>query len=185
MAKTIKRVATKKEVENLYEFIIETMWKDVVNYSSSVFNIDYEQGYDKIRKKNLKYLKNTYNDFIVVDEIKEYDFKLFILSATVIDQAEEQAVFTFYSRYIQKGSSYEIWKDEFDYCNLKEEVKSNAGRPNRPTNDSIIKTYKIKKAQDDGVKIDDACKKEKLAKSTYYRVAKWIRNNVVTNEFSR
>lgn len=61
-----------------------------------------------------------------------------------------------------------------DFKNKKYGSKK-VGRPEIPEEESILKTHKVRiELLNTARNVDDVCKEFNIAKSTYYRVAKWI-----------
>lgn len=184
MSKIIKRLASEIEVNKLYENLVADMWNDTVNYSKSVFRQDFEKGYQKFREENMAYLKATYMSFIMVDEVPEVSLKVFTMTATSVDISDGRSILTFVARYVENNGELIRLDDGDNYFNCDAISNTKVGRPNRPSENSIIKSYEIKEYLNDGGKIDKACKKYKLAKSTYYRTAKWLSKNTVKTIFN-
>lgn len=52
------------------------------------------------------------------------------------------------------------------------------GRPEKPAIESIVKAYKVRtELLNTSKNVDDVCKEFNIAKSTYYRVSKWLSVN--------
>lgn len=175
-----RRLATAPEIEELFGFLAERMWEDSVKYADSIGGSDIQRGKDIVMATNMRSLAELYGDTIVMVDIPSRSSKLFWVN--VINghaDGEGIAAIDFHSdTYIQVSGRYELLKRGDDYFNFESEAKkSRAGRPRRPSDDSVLKVHKVQAVVRDGGKIDKACKDADIAKSTYYRVSRWLKSN--------
>lgn len=177
-----KRLATNTEIDELFEYLEDFMWEDSLKYADTIGESDVTAGREKTRNSNMGFLESLYGRNIIVGEIPERDAKMFFLNViSYYHEKEGSDSIEFYAdTYIAISGNYERLHPDHDYFNFEHETRrSRAGRPKRPSDDSIIKVHHIAKALDEGGKINQVCEQVGLAKSTYYRVSKWLKDNRV------
>ena len=80
-----------------------------------------------------------------------------------------------------KGEFVSLLEAQEDFRNKIYGSQNKVGRPDRPEEESILKTHKVRIELLNTTKnVDDVCKEFNIAKSTYYRVAKWIAKQDLT-----
>tara|TARA_R110001606_G_scaffold260183_2_gene407957 strand:- start:18471 stop:19085 length:615 start_codon:yes stop_codon:yes gene_type:complete len=190
ISKPIKRLATPEEMKAIFTFYANSDWKASVNYAATIGHEDVSLGYKEYLKKELQFYKENVGDFVVAHHFEDYNITLFVFLFSILGTDNNDCYFT-NDAILRIGNTFKIIND-YDYFNLDQEIeelttpkKLKAGRPKRPSDENIIKAHNIKILIDNGSLVDDACAKEKLAKSTYYRISKWIVKNTVYKSFPK
>jgi len=185
-----KRLATSEEKRSLFIYLANENWKTCVIYTSSFGYEDVKLGYAKYLKKELKDYENTIGSTIIVDHFEDCNILLYSYLYSFLDKKTNDNYIST-NMILRVGNIFKEVSD-LDYFNLDREIESlsktrkkTAGRPKRPSDKSVIKTHNIKNLITKGVLVDDACKQEGLAKSTYYRVSKWIIKNSAYESFPK
>ncbi|OXA65572.1 hypothetical protein B0A67_24265 [Flavobacterium aquidurense] len=191
----VKRLATKEEIEQIFDFFINTMWRNQIDYASSFGKEAVSKGYDAYYKETLFYFEQDIGNLILVDEFKKYDALVFTYSQILLlpDAKETCTVFSGRLFKIKDGfeelDSEEVIIDflvEMAQKKNKSGSKNKVGRPDRPEEESILKTHKVRiELLNTKKNVDDVCKEFNIAKSTYYRVSKWLSKNTIINDFPR
>lgn len=187
----VKRLATKEEIKQMFDFLIKTMWESQVLYANSLGAEAVSKGFDAYYKETLFYFEQCIGDLVLVDEFKKYDALMFTYSQ-VLFGSEVKEPCTCYSGRIFKIKDYfeeldaeEVMIDflaEIAQKKSKSGSKNKVGRPDRPEEESILKTHKVRiELLSTKKNVDDVCKEFNIAKSTYYRVSKWLSKNTINN----
>tara|TARA_R110000868_G_scaffold411003_2_gene701275 strand:+ start:1888 stop:2475 length:588 start_codon:yes stop_codon:yes gene_type:complete len=186
-----KRLATPDEVKALFTYIVNDFWEGSLLYANSIGKDDINMGYANFLKKEMQDLKNTIGDFVIVDHFEELDVLLYsYLYSSFNPDTNDHIIHN--NMVLRIGNNFQDIK-EWQIFNLHDVIIKSfkpkivtAGRPKKPSEKSIIKTHKIRLLiLEDGMLVDDACKKVELAKSTYYRVSKWIVKNSAFKSFPK
>jgi len=189
----IKRLANTIEINNLFKYIINSSWEFSIIYANSIGEKDIELGYNNFFKKEMQELTKSISDLIIVDHFEFFDCSIYTYSQVLTTEIEKESLICNSFRVLRIGEVFEHLDSDHSIFDFEKEVmkkqslsgsKNKVGRPNRPSDSSIIKAHKVRKILlSSSINIDDACKSVAIAKSTYYRVSKWIINNSVINNF--
>ena len=191
IAKTpLKRLATDDEIKAIYTHMANADWKTSVNYASTIGHEDVSLGYAAYLKREFQFYTDNIGDTIIAHHFEEYNITLFSILFTLMDSTENHCYLS-NSMFLKVGNTFKNI-DDCDYFDLDEEIKDlnvsatkKAGRPRTPSETNIIKTHNIKILIEKGCLVDEACAKEGIAKSTYYRVSKWILKNTHFKTFPK
>ncbi|WP_282088262.1 hypothetical protein [Aquimarina algiphila] len=176
------RLATKKEVALLVEFLAKKKWED-----SRVYIKEPKPKVTKTEKENFISKERTHileliGSKVLVQDYKKYNVSIFVYN--YIREYDEDIISSLTSRVISTKKGMEFLENEDVLFNLRElkssvyyKKKVKSGRRNRPSEDSIQKTLEIKKyieIKNPEINIDKICHKFGFSKTTYYRVIKWL-----------
>lgn len=185
-----KRKATSEECLALFTYLATTDWQSSVTYASTIGHEDVQLGYTKFLKREIKGYQSTIGDAVLIDHFDDCNISLYVYFYSMFDPKTNNHWFTTNS-VLRVNNDFQK-ADGWDYFNLDDEINKlgiipsvSPGRPKRPSDTSVIKTHNIRLLIKDGMLVDDACAKEGLAKSTYYRVSKWIVANSVFKSFPK
>lgn len=184
-----QRIANDTEISEMARFIAEQFVEET--YSSEDLDLVFPPR--KISKE--EYFKIDYDENIkningiaIVVEFFEYEGKIYTANITSSHKNDKYDMISYTVRifkdgegkmsYLDDDQTYFNLKDQVVISSLKKAVK-NSGRPNKPTEASINNTLNVRnflKAYPDS-SIDQLCNDFNIAKSTYYRVSKWLSIN--------
>lgn len=180
--KPLKRLATEDEIKAIYTHMANADWKTSVKYASTIGHEDVSIGYAAYLKRQFKFYTENIGETIIAHHFEEYNITLFSFLFTLMDSTDNHC-FLSNSMLLKVGNTFKNI-DDYDYIDLDQEIKEltvnstrKAGRPKTPSEKNILKTHNIKILIENGSLVDEACAKEGIAKSTYYRVSKWIVKN--------
>jgi hypothetical protein len=189
----LQRLASKKEMEQLIDFLAQKEWENILRYPYSPFGVEArEEGKEAFLKRSSIESAEAIGKHVLVSEFEGLDFCIFSLQHTLIDNSDPNTCYIFTQRIMRTVSGFEILDDEDAVFDLSEKVTKksakrskrelNAGRPQRPTDESIDQAhqviYLIDPKRESPMTVSDACKQVGIARNTYYRAAKWITENV-------
>lgn len=175
------RLASEKETEELIEFIVDKMWLDVLAYKKTLSKNDFELGENTFKIKNKAYIKKLTYSVITIQEF--LSFNVCIYSLSYVEQLSKNKIMSLPLRYLKNSSGFLELNNNDIHFNLNEEKKltytgniKNSGRPNRPTDKSIVKTKEVISYLEThpSENINSVLKKFKFSNSTFYRTAKWL-----------
>lgn len=184
------RLATTEELQKAAKCIADILYKD----NEKIKKRGWEKLIDHTPKKdffrnNIKELLEQFNDIGIVHDFFEYNAQ--ILTVCQVYNSTDGAPIITPSRFFIKNENIELLKDNevaFNFeldeqINLLQKKIKNSGRPNVPTIENITKTIYINKAlkANPNLKINVVCEMNKIGKSTYYRVNKWLLANKYLN----
>lgn len=193
MLESKKRLATKEEIKMIFDFFIKSMWDSSVLYSNSIGQKDVEKGCEVHYKETFQHLEKSIGSLILVDEFVLYDACIFTYSQMFIQKDNSHSSIIHSGRIFKINDTLEELDDSQDYIDFLEErvkrqnksaSKNKVGRPDKPKEESILKAHKVRiELLNSERNVDDVCKEVNIAKSTYYRVSKWIMDNTILNDF--
>lgn len=189
----VKRLATKEEIKQLFDFFINTMWDSNVLYANSFGNDAVNKGFEIYYKETFIWFEQCIGDLILVDEFKKYDILIFTYSQSMLQSVGKETCTSYSGRIFKIKDDFEELDNEeviIDFLaemaqkKTKSGSKNKVGRPERPEEESILKTHKVRmELLNTSKNVDDVCKEFNIAKSTYYRVSKWLSKNTIINDF--
>jgi hypothetical protein len=176
------RIATSEEVEKLYNYIANSHWESSVLYANTIGYDDVKKGYDTVVNEIILDLKKNIGGIIIAKVYNEALIEFTYNYSYCSDDLRELNSFT--SRYVYAYGNF-LDSTPWDVFNIEEvlsELKEisdyvKLGRPNRPTDKAILSTYKAYNLIKEGFNVNEACSKSDIAKSTYYRVKRYIENS--------
>lgn len=189
----LQRLASQAEMEQLIDFLAQKEWENVLRYPYSPFGVEaQEEGKEPFLKRTSIETVKAIGKHIAVSDFKEIDFCVYSLQHTLIDNSDPNTCYITTQRIMRTGSDFEVLDDDEVAFDLSDKVKKksakrskrelNAGRPQRPTDESIDQAYQvihlIDPKREAPMTVSDACKQVGIARNTYYRAAKWITENV-------
>jgi hypothetical protein len=156
---------------------------------------DIQKGRDIHYKETFLHLTATIGSIILVDEFELYNACVFTYSQVLIEEDKNHSSIIHSGRIFKINDVLEELNESEDHIDFLEEKakkqnksasKNKVGRPDRPAEESILKTHNVRiELLNTSKNVDDVCKEFKIAKSTYYRVSKWIMSNTLLNDFPR
>jgi hypothetical protein len=185
----IKRYATQEEMSKCIECLADELWQDVIREDARfVDKISLEKGEIEFKKEVRLEYEDILGCFGIVDYFPEENCSVITTSYTYKDSKEGCVMSTPY-RFINMEGIYSCVEEDTEFLNFKlsifikkaiDSLKNTAGRPNRPTDNSIEKSLFILDAmRTEEIGIDFACEQIGLPKSTYYKTLKWLQKNAV------
>ncbi|TSE07982.1 hypothetical protein [Aquimarina algiphila] len=176
------RLATKKEIDTLVDFIAGKKWEDSRKYIKSPKPKVIKVEKDDFISKERRYILELIGGKVLVQDYKRCNVSIFVYN--YIREHDEDTIVSLTSRVISTKKGMEFLENEDVLFNLRElksriyfKNKVKSGRRNRPSEDSIQKTLEIKKyieITNPEINIDKICHKFGFSKTTYYRVIKWL-----------
>jgi len=187
----LKRLATKEEMSNCIECLVDELWQDVAKGNGLDFlKDDFERGEQKFKEEETLRYQEDIGDFGIVDYFTEIDCSL--ITTSFICEVNEKNPFIMNSayRFINIQGTYstlEADEEAFDFhldILIKKAISlsnNHIGRPNKPTDNSIEKTLMIRDSlmRNENFGVDFVCKQTGLPKSTYYKTLKWLQKNSI------
>ncbi len=182
-----KRFGTEDEISDIAMLLALGLYKDAVNYKDHpvLHDVDLDLGMNKFLEKNRKDYIKQINDTLLVLDYSKYNIKLYTCFLQYQEQNEKNSIFFYPMTFYKSNTEFLQISNDFSYINFEREndflKKSKVGRPKRPSEESLVKTLNIhldmEQSRDINDTIEGFCKNRKLAKSTYYRVNRWLAIN--------
>ena len=187
-----RRLSTEQEREGLIEYLVEDDWEGILRYPYSPHGSQARSmGKSDYRKKSYDYWSKVLGDIIIAIEFEKVDLKVFttqfVYYDTDVNDGDENSEITIFSqKYMCLEGIYSVLTDDECYFDLNdpEELKLSratpkGGRPQRPSDKNVLLAHKVLDLiNHHNINLTDACKKIGIARSSYYRAAKWITLNV-------
>lgn len=182
----IDRLATVEELDEVYTFVAQSIFKDNKLIKEDIFNLNVNNLPDDEFLEELKNeAKNEIGEVIIVKNFTSFNVKFYTYNQ--LYHSKDGGITLAVFRIINRNGKLEYLTEEetefnFDVENIlrliKKDIKK-AGRPKQPTIESIHATLLVQNAikNDNNNTIDFYCKMFCLPKTTYYRVSKWLDKN--------
>ncbi len=180
------RLALKNEKDVLVQYLAKRNWEDSLKHRKQLTpKISATEADNFIHKERI-ILRELIGSKVMVQDYKKFDISIFVFN--YIQEFDKNIITSMTCRVLKTKKGMELLEGEdvvFDLKGLQRSAyrkkKDKTGRPGKPKDESIQKTFEIKKyAQENpNITMDEVCKNFGFSKTSYYRVLQWLahRNN--------
>jgi hypothetical protein len=175
------RFATQSEINNLSEYLAKKKWEDYQKNKNTIATKSTKKETVDFLKKEKVIILQLIGNKVLVQNYKKFDVSIFVFN--YIQEHDKNTILSMTFRVLQTERGMESLESDdaiFELNALKKRPyhkrQHNAGRHDRPKNESIQKTIEIRKYLKVNPKEnrDRVCNEFGLSKTTYYRVVKWL-----------
>lgn len=183
------RLATPQERQIIINFYVDENRED--SLKDTIFrNVkeDLEKPLEVFFSETYKYWDAIVSPLIVVQDFTDYDAELYTFDLIFLPNEFNDFYMIPNSRIFRKGIYLQKLEPDHVAFDLEEEINSipasgtlnTAGRPERPTDDSLLKAKEVLDllSKDRKLTIIEACKNVGIPRASYYRASKWINLNM-------
>lgn len=182
------RIGTKDEVADIAVHLALGAYTDSISFSSSSKLSDnaHQLGMNKYLEINKEYFEQQIKGCLFVLDYAKYDIRIFTTYLQYLENPKENKVCVFQINFFKSKKEFiqmlDISGMFIDFDNEEDLIKKvKTGPLPKPTEASLVKTLNIDmeydRNRDMSLTLEDICKQHSLAKSTYYRVKKWLALN--------